>query len=88
MRPPVFVKLNATEGLGGGAFTFSIFSSLFFLFIFYYPIDKRKVLFYNPESRIMRARYAENSFKGTFFTKIVLGVLDFLHARMLIIRAC
>ena len=41
-----------------------------------------------PESRIMRARYAENSFKGTFFTKIVLGVLDFLHARMLIIRAC
>ncbi len=25
MRPPVFVKLNAIEGLGGGSFTFSIF---------------------------------------------------------------
>ena len=35
-----------------------------------------------PESRIIRARYAENSFKGTFFTKIVLGILDFLRVRM------
>ena len=25
MRPHPFVKLNAIEGLGGGAFTFSIF---------------------------------------------------------------
>jgi hypothetical protein len=25
MRSPVFVKLNALESLGGGAFTFSIF---------------------------------------------------------------
>ena len=32
MRPPVFVKLNAIEGLGGGAFTFSIFSKRFFNF--------------------------------------------------------
>ena len=28
--PPVFVKLNAIEGWGGGAFTFSIFSPSFF----------------------------------------------------------
>ncbi len=34
MRPPVFVKLNAIEGLGGGAFTFSIFY-YYFLFFFY-----------------------------------------------------
>ena len=27
MRPPVFVKLNAIEGVGWGAFTFSIFST-------------------------------------------------------------
>lgn len=27
MRPHPFVKLNAIEGLGGGAFTFSIFKN-------------------------------------------------------------
>ena len=29
MRPHPFVKLNAIEGLGGGAFTFSIFLNFF-----------------------------------------------------------
>ena len=28
MRPHPFVKLNAIEGLGGGAFTFSIFTHM------------------------------------------------------------
>ena len=31
MRPHPFVKLNAIEGLGGGAFTFSIFTVEIFL---------------------------------------------------------
>ena len=30
MRPPAFVKLNALEDLGGGAFTFSIHTELLF----------------------------------------------------------
>ncbi len=39
MRPPVFVKLNAIEGLGGGAFTFSIFFIYKNCTFFRMPID-------------------------------------------------
>ena len=55
MRPPVFVKLNAIEGLGGGAFTFSIFSfnlsynlsSIFFSGVLHFHIKYAIILGYN-----------------------------------------
>ena len=36
MRPPVFVKLNAIEDCGGGAFTFSIYTLHIFTFFAIY----------------------------------------------------
>ena len=56
MRPPVFVKLNAIEGLGGGAFTFSIFSNNFLILLFIKAIDIIAFMLYNAykESVILR----------------------------------
>ena len=48
MRPHPFVKLNAIEGLGGGAFTFSIFSGIIPLFLQKHLLTLPDIPWYTP----------------------------------------
>jgi len=47
MHSLLFVKLNAFEGFGGGAFTLSIDVLIFSLFFWWWWVDKFEVIVYN-----------------------------------------